>query len=145
MDRRVRLLALGVGVHLAAALAHGGVHGLLPVGLTDWQTATVVLALVAGPLAGLGVAVAGRLTAGASLVAASLVIALAFEALAHFVLVSPDNVGRVSAGHGVFIWTALLSLAGDAVGLGAALRVLHTEYCDRVPVRPHAGVRSRQE
>jgi hypothetical protein len=54
MDRRVTITVAAVGVHLLAHLAHGIVHGLIPVWLMPVQLAAVVGVVFLGPLVGVG-------------------------------------------------------------------------------------------
>lgn len=54
MDRRVTITVAAMGVHLLAHLAHGIVHGLIPVWLIPVQLAVVVGVVFLGPLVGVG-------------------------------------------------------------------------------------------
>lgn len=124
---RVTALAAAVAVGAGTGLVHGGVHAAVPVPLAGWQAAYVAVTLFVAPLAGVGLAMAGRLRAGAALVAVGMASGLAFEAAAHFVVRNPDHVVTGADGHAGFAATALLSVAGDAVAGTVAALVLWGE------------------
>lgn len=122
----MRALVAAVGVAAATGVLHGGVHATVPVPLAEWQAAYVAVVLFLAPVAGAALAVRGRVRTGATLIAASAVLALGFEAVAHFVIRNPDHVAAVADGNTEFAVTAALSVAGDAIALAIAVRVLRT-------------------
>jgi len=110
--------------HLALTLAHGIVHGTIPVPIVDWQVAYAAVVLFGLPLAGLGAVRCGRVRTGAMLALAGGIGALGFELFAHFAVPNPDHVATVETGRSVFVGTAGLSVLGDAALAAAAAHAL---------------------
>ena len=81
-------------VHLAVALLHGFAHSSARVDLTPAANAFVIIVILIGPIAGLGLTFL-RPRLGAGVVGASMAGALVFGVIKHFVLESADHVMQV--------------------------------------------------
>lgn len=133
MSRGPWLLGGAVGGHLLLSALHGWTHVSIPVSLPVWQYAVAGLLLGVGPLAGLALALAGRLRLGGGLVCGAGLLALAFEGVAHFVVAGPDHVGTVATP--LFTTTAALTTLGDVLLVLAGALVL--SYSHGRAVRSH--------
>ena len=113
---RLAGVALGVvALHLAATAAHGVAHAAIPVSVADWQGVYTATVLFGAPVVAALALRRGAIQRGAALLLVAGLGAVAFEALFHFVVGSPDNVARVDHGGLLFVTTATLSAASDAL------------------------------
>lgn len=94
----VRTAVAMVGLHYLVNLAHGAVHGAIPVPLTTAQTAFVVLVVAVGPILGILLLRGGRNFTGWATLAVVLVVAFCFSVVFHYVLATPDHVALVPEG-----------------------------------------------
>jgi hypothetical protein len=95
--RPLSWLAALVGIHLLIAIVHGAAHSGAAVALSASATAFVWVVIMAGPLAGLFIAVTRSPRSGAWIVALTMAGALVFGVVNHFVVASPDHVLHVAA------------------------------------------------
>lgn len=118
-DRRTLVVAV-VAASLAVHVAHGVVHGLVPVPTTGWRLAFVVAFVFGGPVAGLALLRSGRRAVAGWMLALAGLGTVGFEVAYHFVLTTPDHVGNVTGPWGDgFVATAVLGVvlaAGMAIG-----------------------------
>jgi len=116
-------IAAIVVLHLAAAIWHGQAHSEVPVPLTSAQTAFVFVIILALPIVGAGLIWTRFESAAAWIIALSMLASLLFGVINHFVVMSPDNIGRVPqhAWHQSFVLSAYLLAATE--GLGAVLGI----------------------
>lgn len=121
MDRLSPLDAAVAG-HLLVHVAHGAVHGAIPVPTTGWRLAYVVVVVFLAPVAALTVAHRDRFAVGAAIATAAGGGAFAFEVVHHFLLANPDHVDHVSSG--AFAATAVLSTAGSLLLLAVGAWLL---------------------
>jgi len=94
----VRATAALVGLHYLVNLAHGVAHGGVPVPLTPFQTAFVVIVVGFGPLVGVWLSRSDRPTLAWGSLAAVLAAGFVFGVAFHYVIASPDHVANVPAG-----------------------------------------------
>jgi hypothetical protein len=114
MDWRVTITVAAVGIHLLAHLAHGIVHGLIPVWVTPVQLAVVVGVVFLGPLVGVGLLLRDYQRWGSVLIMLTGVAAFAVEVGWHFIVPNPDNVAHVHEAQLAFGMTAVLSVLTDS-------------------------------
>jgi hypothetical protein len=95
---RFRAAVAIVALHYVVNLAHGAVHGVIPIALTTPQTAFVVLVVTLGPLLVLWGLRRGRTALGWAALATILAAAFVFSVAFHYVVASPDHVAHVPAG-----------------------------------------------
>ena len=114
----VRAITALVGLHYLTNLAHGVAHGGVPVPLTTFQTAFVVVVVGIGPLLALGLIRSGRRTLAWGALSAVLAAGFVFGVAFHYLLESPDHVANVPAGawHVPFEATAALVALVDGGG-----------------------------
>ncbi|WP_276260046.1 hypothetical protein [Haloglomus litoreum] len=96
MDRTLALTG-ALAAHLVVAVVHGVSHGLLPVGLAPWQNAVVLVAVFAGPVAGVALVRRGH-PLGLPLFTLTMAVGLVFGGVFHFLLENPDHVHALPAG-----------------------------------------------
>ena len=123
MSGRSRQAALAgvVLAHLAVSLVHGGAHQGAHVPLSPGGTIFVYVVILAGPLAGVAVALRAPRT-GAWIVAVSMIGALVFGLVNHFVIDGPDHVAHVAADwRPLFSWTAVLLAVSEAAGVAVGV------------------------
>jgi hypothetical protein len=127
------LVAAVVAAHAVVTLVHGAAHAALGVTLSAAANAFVVLVIVLGPLAGLGLLLAGRKSAGGVVLGLSMAGALVFGAWNHFVAAGPDHVAHLAAGpwRSTFQVTAALLAAIEAGGVALALGLLRSAEVPR--------------
>lgn len=115
---RLRIAGVLIGLHYLVALAHGLPHQWIPVPLTGFQMAFVVVVISLGPLLGLWLLARGRLRPGWAVLALVLGASFAFGVGFHYVIESPDHVSSIPAGpmQAPFEWTAALSALVDGAG-----------------------------
>jgi len=120
MKKRTWVVVI-VLAHLIVTVIHGTAHTKAQVPLSPAATAFVFSVILAGPLVGLALwLIAGRI--GAWVVAATMASALVFGFVNHFVFASPDHIAHVDQqARPLFVTTAVLLAATEAVGLGLAI------------------------
>ena len=123
----MKALTAIVLVHLALSFVHGGAHAGANVALGPAGTLFVYIVILAGPIAGLLVALR-QPQLGAWIVALTMSGSLAFGVINHFIVQGTDHVSHVAAAwHTQFAVTAALlavvEAAGAAIGLREAIRV----------------------
>jgi hypothetical protein len=123
-DRLVGLAFGVVSLYLVVTAAHGVAHATVPVPVADWQGLYTVVVLFGAPVLGAVALWRGSLRTGAALLLVAGLGAFAFEALFHYVVGNPDNVANVDHGSLLFVTTATLSTASDAVLAATGGRVL---------------------
>jgi hypothetical protein len=113
-----RLAALLVVVHALVSGIHGVAHAGLPVALTAWQEAFVLVVPTLAPFAALVLLYRGHERVGAALLAASMAAALLFGLTFHYLVPNPDNVASIPAGpwHLHFTWTAAAIAVSELLG-----------------------------
>ena len=138
--RGTRALAAIVLAHLAISVVHGAAHTGARVELGAAATAFVYIVILAGPLAGLAIAMIGSAPAdptgtrqrfGAAIVAATMAGALVFGLVNHFFIQGADHVAHVAREWRVLFAStaallAVLEAAGAAIGIRGAVRVRRT-------------------
>jgi hypothetical protein len=137
--RGTRALAGVVLAHLAISIVHGAAHTGARVDLSAAGTAFVYVVILAGPLAGLAIAMSpskadateARLRIGNAIVAASMAGALVFGLVNHFAIQGADHVTHVAREwRTLFASTAALlafiEAVGTAIGVRGAVRVRRT-------------------
>lgn len=98
--------------HAAVTLRHGVPHAMVPVPVTDWQSADGVLVVLALPLAGLGLAWRGRTRAGGAAVLAGGAGPALFGSHYHVVAAMPDHVSNVASA-----WSVRFGLTAGGLSL----------------------------
>jgi hypothetical protein len=134
--RGTRTLAAIVLAHLAISVVHGTAHTGARVELGAAGMAFVYIVILAGPLAGLAIVMAGRSSAdptggqrlGAAIVAVSMAGALVFGLVNHFFIQGADHVAHVAREWRVLFAStaallAVLEAAGTVAGIRGAARV----------------------
>ena len=134
--RGTRALAAIVLAHLAISVVHGAAHTGARVELGAAGTAFVYIVILAGPLVGLAIVMAGssadlsgaRPRLGAAIVAMSMAGALVFGLVNHFFIQGADHVAHVAREwRTLFASTAallaVLEAAGTVIGVRGAVRV----------------------
>ena len=114
-----RWLAAAVLAHLVVSIVHGAAHDGARVPLSPAANLFVFIVILAGPLVGLGVDVAGpahRRLDHRSTMAGSLVFGL----VNHFVLASPDHVAHVAPQWRPLFATTAVLLVADRSGSARA-------------------------
>jgi hypothetical protein len=127
MDRRVTITVAAVGVYVLVHLAHGIVHGLIPVWLLPVQLAVVVGIIFGGPLIGVGLLLRDYQRWGSVLVMLTGGVAFGAEVGWHFVIPNPDNIAHVHEAQLAFGTTAVLAVLTDAVVVLAGMNVWRDE------------------
>jgi hypothetical protein len=114
--RSVSLIGtLSVLIHLAIVMLHGSAHTSLRVELSPWQTAFVMIVILALPPVA-AILLWTRLNkAGLILLTTSMVGSLIFGVYFHYVAISPDHVSHLPPGEarGLFRSTALLLVLSE--------------------------------
>lgn len=110
-----------VGLHYLVNLAHGAVHGAIPVPLTTAQTAFVVLVVTVGPVLGIWLLRGDRDSIGWATLAVVLVAAFCFSVVFHYVLATPDHVAHVPDGSWKLPFEATAGAVTAVDGGGAVL------------------------
>lgn len=118
MERRVAL-AVVLGVHLLAAVAHGLTHGLIPVWLPPWQNGLVLLTTFVAPAVGMALAWRDH-PLGTPVFTLGVASALVLGLTLHAVVESPDHLAAVPPGPWQlpFRMTAVALAVIDGVGVG---------------------------
>jgi hypothetical protein len=121
-----RWLILVVLVHLLISMVHGAAHAEAEVPLSRAATLFVYIVILAGPLAGIGLAALSEQVA-VWVIAFTLAGSFVFGLLNHFVLAGPDHVAQVALPwRALFAATAVLlaviELAGSGLAFAVALR-----------------------
>ena len=113
---RYFLGAIVLGYFIANSL-HGVTHFAVPVGLTPFQWAFVLIVASLAPAVGLGLLWVGRTAIGLPAVSLSMAGAFLFGVYFHFLVENPDNVGSVGGvWAGEFSITAILIAVSSFVG-----------------------------
>jgi hypothetical protein len=137
VGRGTRALAAIVLAHLAISVVHGAAHTGARVELGAAGTVFVYVVILAGPLVGLALVLAGSSAAdpagtrprvGAAIVAMSMAGALVFGLVNHFFIQGADHVAHVAREwRTLFASTAallaVLEAAGTVIGVRGAVRV----------------------
>lgn len=118
MTPRDRYFLVGIGLfYFLANALHGVVHFSVPVGLTPFQWAFVLIVASSAPAVAIGLIWIGRTTDGLPLFTLSMAGAFLFGVYFHFLVENPDNVGAVQqAWAGEFSLTAILIAVSSVVG-----------------------------
>ena len=104
-------------------MVHGAAHAKAQVPLSHAATLFVYIVILAGPLAGLGLAWLSE-QFGVWVIALTLAGSFVFGLVNHFVLSSPDHVAQVAAPwRPMFATTAVLLAVIEAAGFVLALTV----------------------
>ena len=130
------VIAVLVAIHLAVTLWHGNAHTELGIALPPEKNVFVVVVILIAPLVAAALVWTRHTLVGLWLFFLSMLGALLFGAYHHYILVSPDNIGRLPHGganaHSTFIASAgalaLLELASALYGafcLGSRSARLH--------------------
>jgi len=128
MNARNRwILSAIVGVYLVVSSVHGVTHFAVPVGLTPFQWAFILIVASTAPVVALGLLWTGRELIGLPLLVVSMVGGFVFGVYFHFLVPNPDNVGHV---HGPWalefevtaVLIAVTSFAGAIFGIWLWLR-----------------------
>lgn len=117
----VRTAVALVGLHYLVNLAHGAVHGAIPVPLTTAQRAFVVLVVTVGPVLGIWLLRRGRHSIGWAMLPVILVAAVCFSVVFHYVLATPDHLAHVPDGSGKLPFEATAGAVAVVDGGGAVL------------------------
>jgi hypothetical protein len=125
------VLAIVVVGHLVISVVHGAAHSGARIPMTLAANLFIYIVILAGPLIGLGMAIA-RPVAGGWVVAATMAGSLVFGIVNHFVIASPDHVSHVAdEWRTLFTTTAVLlavfGIAGLVVGISSARRHVTSE------------------
>ena len=121
-------LAATVLIHFGVSVAHGAAHTGAHVPLPLAGALFVYIVILAGPLAGLAVAI-WRPRAGALIVAASMCGALVFGLINHFLVDGQDQVAHVVADwRTLFGVTAVLLAVTEGVGTAVGLWGSKSEF-----------------
>jgi hypothetical protein len=116
------LLTAIVIAHLLISVAHGRAHAGAAVPLGVAGNAFVLIVVVLGPIAGLGLRRFATASGGAWLVAVTMAAAFAFGLINHFVIDGPDHVAHVAQPwSALFAGTAILLALTEASGAGVAV------------------------
>ena len=108
--------------HLIVNILHGQAHTKLGVGLSNWQQIYVITVVLLAPLVALALAFTRYARAALWILLVSMLGALIFGLCYHYVIISPDHVAHLPAGHarGLFRTTALLLLITEGLGVVVA-------------------------
>lgn len=98
MINRIVITGLVV-VHLVATLWHGDAHTQLAIELPPAKNVFVYTVILLAPLVAAALVWTRYATIGLWVLVLSMVGAVLFGAYHHYVLISPDNVGHLPAGH----------------------------------------------
>lgn len=101
MINRIVITGLVV-VHLVATLWHGDAHTRLAIELPPEKNLFVYTVILLAPLVAAALVWTRYATIGLWVFVLSMVGAVLFGAYHHYVLISPDNVGHLPAGHPEF-------------------------------------------
>ncbi len=93
-----KLLIAAVVLHFIIANWHGATHQLVPVPLTAWQTAFVIIVITALPIIGAVLSFTRRQLLGARVIFWSMIASALFGLIYHFIVTSVDNVWCVPDG-----------------------------------------------
>jgi len=127
MERRVVLLVV-LGVHLVAALVHGGTHALVPVELPPWQNALVLVTVFVGPLVGAALALRDH-PLGIPLFTLSMAGGLLLGVALHFLVEGqPDHVGAVPES----VWRLPFQLSAAGLAVTPAVGTAVGAWCWRI-------------
>lgn len=124
MNRGDWVLAAVAVVSVVASLAHGLAHATIPVEDPAWRLALALVVLFVAPALGVTLLGLGRRVAAQWTLSLAGGAGLVFEGVLHFVVVNPDHVSAVETGHILFLNTAILTTAGDALLLAVAAGLL---------------------
>jgi hypothetical protein len=95
---KVAVVVLSV-VHLGVVLWHGDAHTALAVGLSQGETAFVVLVIFMAPLVAASFVWTRHVLVGGWMFFLSMLGALVFGVYHHYVMISPDNVAHLPQGN----------------------------------------------
>lgn len=127
MARRLTVAGVVLGAYLLANLAHGVPHAAVPVPLTPFQTAFVVLVVTVAPVAGFVLAWRGAERVGWIVFSLSMAASFAFGVYHHFLVPNPDNVRSVGGSwHSPFLVTAVLVAVAGFGGIVAGARFVRS-------------------
>ncbi|HEY7097605.1 MAG TPA: hypothetical protein VH437_12830 [Terriglobales bacterium] len=116
-------------IHLLVNFAHGWAHRQLEIGLTTFQSAFVIIVVLALPLLALQMVWAARIPAGLRLLSASMFAALMFGLYHHFLLAGPDHIHSQpdSTSGAIFVVSSYLLLITEAIGTYIGIHFLRGE------------------
>jgi len=116
-------------IHLLVNFAHGWAHHQLEIGLTTFQSAFVIIVVLALPLLALQMVWTARIRLGLKLLSASMFGALLFGLYHHFLIPGPDHVHSQpgSTSGTVFVLSSYLLLITEAIGTYIGIYFLRAE------------------